>query len=433
MNDAALSSLAPKLSPTLAINEAIKSRIRGGDEIIHLGFGEAGIPVHPLLRQTLAAASADGGYGDVAGNPALRESIAAYFTRRGLDTEPSQIVVGPGSKALLYALMTALQGDLVLPQPAWVSYAAQAMLARKHVISVPIPPETGGIPDPARLREEVERARAEGRNPQLLLVTQPDNPTGTFPSRSRLEAVLAEAKACGLFVISDEIYGDLVHTGEGFTSAATISPTDCVLTSGLSKSMALGGWRVGVSRVPDTTFGQALLERVLAIASEIWSCIPGPVMAAAQVAYDEPPEIVAHVHASRRLHTQVSQALYRAIQAVPGLTCRPPTTAFYLYPDLEGARGSLGACGIDGSSALARALLEGHGIAVLPGDAFGDEPSALRLRIATSLLYGTTDDERWGALEAAAADKASELASVMRAADRLYAALDTLAAGGRAR
>jgi aspartate/methionine/tyrosine aminotransferase len=433
VNDAALWSRAPKLSPTLAINEAVKARIRGGDEIVHLGFGEAGVPVHPLLRQALAAASADGGYGEVAGSAALRESIAAYYTRRGLDTERSQIVVGPGSKALLYALMIALEGDLVLPQPAWVSYGAQAMLARKHVIPVPIPPETGGIPDPARLRAEVARARSAGRNPQLLLVTQPDNPTGTFPSRSRLEAVLSEAAACGLFVISDEIYGDLVHTGKGFTSAATISPTNCVLTSGLSKSMALGGWRVGVARVPDTTFGQALLDRVLAIASEIWSCIPGPVTAAAQLAYDEPPEIVAHVHASRRLHSQVSQTLYAAIQAVAGVTCRPPTAAFYLYPDLEGARGSLRASGVDGSSALAHALLEEHGIAVLPGDAFGDDPSALRVRVAASLLYGTTDDERWAALEAAAADRAHELASVMRAANRLHAALDALAAGRRAR
>lgn len=421
-------SPGPTVSPTLAINEAIRSRIRAGENIVHLGFGEAGVPVHPLLKEALCSASADGSYGDVAGSPSLRRAVASFYGRRGLETDESQIVVGPGSKALLFALMLALDGDLVVPRPAWVSYAAQASLAQKQVVRVPIPSDIGGIPDPEQLVAEVDLARAAGCSPRILLVTQPDNPTGTFPARPRLEAVLAKARSCGLFVISDEIYAELVHAGEGFTSAAAIDASGCVVTGGLSKSLALGGWRIGIARMPRTAFGRRLGERIRAIASEIWSCIPGPVQGAARLAYNEPPELVAHVDASRRLHAQVSRAMYATVHAA-GAMCREPTAAFYLYPDLGGAREHLGQHGVDGSATLARALLDQHGIAVLPGDAFGEDPRELRFRMATSLLYGRTEEERWTALEAASARSASELPAVADAAARLQVALQWILAG----
>jgi aspartate aminotransferase len=138
---------APLLSATLAINEDVKRRIRDGERILHLGFGEAGLPIHPTLLDALAAGASEGGYDPVAGDPVLRQAVADFYARRGLETDASQIIVGPGSKAILFALMLALEGDLVLPRPAWVSYEAQAFLAGKRVIRVPIPREAGGIPD----------------------------------------------------------------------------------------------------------------------------------------------------------------------------------------------------------------------------------------------------------------------------------------------
>ncbi len=414
----------PGVSPTLAINEAVKRRLAAGEDIVHLGFGEAGLPVHPLLREALGAASAEGGYEEVAGSPALREAVAGYYRRRGLDTELWQIIVGPGSKALLFALMLSLEGDVVLPRPAWVSYAAQARLARKRIVWVPIPAEAGGLPDPERIRGLVSGARDLGNDPRILLITQPDNPTGTLARRSLLQAVVAEADECGLQVISDEIYADLVHPGTKFTSAATISES-CVLTGGLSKSLAIGGWRLGVVRLPATPAGRALGERFRAIASEIWSCIPAPIAAAAQLAYAEPTPIVEHIDLSRRLHAQVSAAIHGAFREA-GAACRPPTAGFYLYPDLDDWRDELVELGVESGVALARLLLEQHGIAVLPGDAFDDPPEALRFRVATSLLSGQTDSERWGALAAAADGEAASLPAVETAVKRLREALESL-------
>jgi aspartate aminotransferase len=390
---------APQLSPTLAINERVHNLVAAGHDVLHLGFGEAGLPVHPLLQEALSRAVGRGGYGPVAGGTAVRDSVAGYYRRRGVETDPAQIVVGPGSKALLFALMVAIDGDLVLPQPSWVSYAAQAALVGKRVIRVEIPPECGGIPDPVALDVAVRRARADGLDPRLLLLTQPDNPTGTVPSRAMLGCTLDVARACGLFVISDEIYADLAYEEGVFTSAAAIESENCVVTSGLSKSLALGGWRVGTLRVADNDAGRRLRGRVCSIASEIWSCLSAPIEAAATIAFAEPAELVERLRLSRRVHARTSLAVYRTMVEA-GAECREPTAAFYLYPDLGEHRVALAAQGIRTSEQLATALLERFGIAVLPGVAFGDDERALRFRAATSLLYGTTAEERLQALEA---------------------------------
>src|SRR5690242_15563794 len=100
------------ISATLAANEDIERRRRAGERVLHLAFGEAGLPVHPALGERLAEASGCNGYGPVAGAPALREAAAGYWSRRGLPTDPDLVVCGPGSKPLLYGLLPAIGGDV---------------------------------------------------------------------------------------------------------------------------------------------------------------------------------------------------------------------------------------------------------------------------------------------------------------------------------
>jgi aspartate aminotransferase len=410
------------LSPTLAMNEAVRLRQARGERVVHLGFGEAGLPVHPLLRAALERSSGANAYGTVAGSTALRTNVARYYARRGLETEQEQVLVGPGSKALLYALLMILDGDLVLPRPAWVSYEPQAVLAGKEVLRVDIPTEAGGVPDPARLGDSIALARKRGLDPRILLLTHPDNPTGTFASTDLLTAVLGIAREDGLLVISDEIYAELAHAPDKFVSAATIDPDNVVVTGGLSKSHALGGWRVGVLRTPPNDEGRRLIDGLKSVASEVWSCLPAPMDAAAVVAYDEPPELAEFVRAARDLHRTVSRAVFEVV-AGAGLACRRPTAAFYLYPDFAPVRERVAELGISTSVGLADHLLEQLAVAVLPGAAFGDE-TALRARLATSLLYGETEDERWEALSAGPG--AARLPRVRSALQTLSEALATL-------
>ena len=307
------------------------------------------------------------------------------------------MVCGPGSKALLFGLMAAIGGDVAVTRPSWVSYAAQASLAgrvaafraRLH----PAYPTRGSWP--ARCRRPGPRA---GRSARVIL-TLPDNPTGTLAAPEAVRAVCAVAEAHDLIIISDEIYRDLVHDDDTpFASPASISPERTVVTTGLSKNLALGGWRLGVARLPEGWLGRELRTRLLGIGSEIWSAPAGPVQQAAALAFSEPPAITERVALSRRLHAAVARAVARG-SPPPGRPVPAPQAAFYLYPDFTPlADVLLQRHGITSDESLADVLLHKYGVGVLPGCAFGDQSWRLRLRVATSLLYGDTDAQRTAAL-----------------------------------
>lgn len=413
-------------SPTLALNDLARRRIEAGERITHFGFGEARLPVHPLLFETLVGAAGNGAYGPVGGSVALREAISGYLARRDIDGAPGTIVASPGSKASLFALAMAIPGDVVVTEPSWVSYAGHAALLGKQVVRVPIPDDLGGIPDPEKLVATTRAARERGLAPTMVCITNPDNPTGTAAPTARLEEVLAAAREAELLVFADEVYLDLAHRPEEVSSAAALDPDNVFLTAGLSKSLALGGWRVGFLRTPQTAFGEEVAGAARAIASQIWSCLPPPVEAAAQVAFEEPAAIRDYLVESRDLHRQVVEVAYDVVTTA-GAVSRPPSGGFYVYPDMEGAREALTAKGIPDGAALASALLEDFGVVVLPAAAFGEDPAALRFRVATSMLYGENDAERREALEAGRTGEAPALPRIADALARLGEALTEVA------
>jgi aspartate aminotransferase len=321
-------------------------------------------------------------------------AAASYFERRRMPTDPDQLIVAPGSKALLMAVIAAVPGDVLLPRPCWVTYPSQARFLRRRYHTIPVPAGYGGVPDPVSLRRAIGWARAEGGNPGLLVLTVPDNPTGTLAPPEAVRAVCAVAEQEHLVIVSDEIYRDLVFDPTTpMLSPAEVAPDRTVVTTGLSKSLALGGWRIGVARFPDSERGHEVRHRVLAIASEVWSTLAGPMQQVAEYAFSEPPELRAHVVRSAELHGAVAGRVHQILSAV-GASCRPPSAGFYVYPDFEGRRKALATRGVVDSASLESHLLERYGIAVLGGQHFADCPRALRFRAATSQLYGDTEDQR---------------------------------------
>lgn len=277
------------MSATLAADEAMARRRRAGEQVLSMTSGEIGLPAHPALRERLAAAADENAYGPVPGSEALRAAAAGYWGRRGLATDPALVVAGPGSKPLLFALLLAVGGDVVVPVPSWVSYAAQARLAGARPLGVPTLPGQGGVPDPERLHEAVTVARAAGRDPRSVVVTVPDNPTGTVASPEVVRQLALVARELDLVIISDEIYCDLVYASSApAESPARHAPERTVVTTGLTKNLALGGWRTGVARLPDSELGRALHGRLVSIASQIWSSPTAPVQTAAAYAFGEP-------------------------------------------------------------------------------------------------------------------------------------------------
>ena len=389
------------MSATLAANEVMARRRQAGEPVLPLAFGEAGLPVPPALRDALSAVTGGNDYGPVAGRPELRAAAAGYWTRRGLPTTADAVVAGPGSKPLLFGLLLALGADVAIPQPSWVSYAAQTALAGARSHLVPVPPGQGGVCDPAALATVVTQARAAGRRIGSVIVTLPDNPTGQLAEPGTIRALAEVAAEHGLVIISDEIYRDLVYdTAPSFTSPAALAPARTVVTTGLSKSLALGGWRTGVARLPDGPPGRVLRDRLLGIASEIWSAPAGPMQQVAALAFSEPPEITERIQRSRCLHATVCRAV-AATFAAAGVAVPAPQAAFYTYPDFAPWREHLaGRHGVVTGAGLATHLLDAYGMCVLPGSAFGEEDGALRLRVATSLLYGETSEQQERALAA---------------------------------
>ena len=389
------------VSATLAANEELAARRRRGEPVLALAFGEAGLPVHPRLAAELAATAGFGAYGPVAGSQRLRAAAAGYWSRRGLQTDPDAVVAGPGSKALLFGVLLGLGVDIAVPKPSWVSYAAQATLTGVVPHFVRGVPGEGGICDAAALDAACRASRAAGRPIGAVLVTMPDNPTGRLASPAAVRDLCATAERNDLIIISDEIYRDLVHDpATPFLSPAAVAPHRTVVTTALSKNLAVGGWRIGVARMPDGAAGPAMRRRLLGIASEIWSAPAGPVQQAAAVAFDEPADLTDRIAQSRSLHEAVCQSVAR-VCAEAGLSIARPQAAFYLYPDFEPWRGHLrGKYDVQTGADLVALLLNRYGTGTLPGSAFGESASALRLRLATGLLYGDTNDQREQALAA---------------------------------
>jgi aspartate aminotransferase len=373
-------------SATLSVNEAVAKRRAAGSEIIHLGFGEASFPLHPLLATALAEAAKSTAYAPVLGMPKLRKAIAEYLARkRGLAFSSDQIIVAPGSKPLLFALLQVLEGDLLLPVPSWVSYAPQAQLAGRKVIGI----ETDSVDchriTPHALSQAMLQARNNGANPRILIVNSPSNPTGSMFERDDVEALALWAREESITIISDEIYAELAHGWREHVSPASFYPEGCIVTGGISKAFSAGGWRLGYAALPPTSAGTMAMVALRSLASEIWSSTTTPVQEAALVAYSPNESIEQYVHQSALVHGYLADRLYTSLVDMD-VPCPRPAGGFYLYPDFSSWRSALASLGIKTGSELVHYLLEEWDIATLPSSAFGEPKESLRLRLSTSLL-----------------------------------------------
>jgi len=359
-------------SPTLAINERVRALRDRGVSVFHLGFGESPFPVHPLIQAALAD-NADKNMSE------LRELARTYYAEKfGFDAQTFKAIIGPGSKELLYDIQLALRGDLLLPVPSWVSYAPQAGLTGDQVIKIPTSLSEKHHITSGSLEIAILAARQDGLNPKKLILNYPNNPTGLSLSPPRLAEIAEVCKMYGVLVISDEIYGLVNHRGDHL-SIAEFYPEGTIVTTGLSKHLSLGGFRLGVALVPETL--SHVYDAVVRIASETWSTVSSPIQYAAVKAFEQDPAIEAYIGDCTRIHSLVSGYL-RQVLVEMGVDYPPLDGAFYLYPDFEKFREALAAKGVRTSEDLARVLIDEVQVATLPGTAFGADPETLTLRLA---------------------------------------------------
>lgn len=363
-------------SPTLAINELCNRLRRDGRTIYKLGLGQSPFPVPEVVVDALRTAAHENDYLPVRGLPELRAAVAAHHrSTQGLDLTADDILIGPGSKELMFLTQLVLDAELFVPSPSWVSYVPQARLAGRRATWIPTRREDHWHLTPNELAKALERA-APGR--KVLMLNSPSNPNGYRIERAVLAELGRVARDHGIVVVADEIYGQLDHEGR-VDSIATFYPEGTIVSSGLSKWCSAGGWRLGTYAVAPQL--RWLLDALSVVASETFSAVSAPIQYAAVTAFRGGPAIDAYVRTTRSvLRALGGRCAERLRQG--GALVETPHGGFYLFPDFTPLAASLSARGVQSSAELCRRLLDETGVATLPGSAFGRPDAEMTLRLS---------------------------------------------------
>lgn len=385
---------------------------------------EAGLPVLPVLSDILAAAAGVSAGEPPGGGPLLREAAVGYWWRRGLRTHPAEVVAASGAQSLLFALLGAYDGDVLMPRPCPAWWTPQVRLLGRPAYHVPVPAECGGVPDPFALLETVRRVRAEGGRPRLLLLSVADDPTATVAPPETVREACEAALGEGLHIVSDETWRDTVHEPHEtvLVSPAEMYPQDVTVISDLAGALTPTSWPIAIARFPESEQGEARRARTLDILTALGAVVPAPVAAAAAHALDEPPDVAERAAGAAALHAQVAAAVHHLVLKA-GAVSRPPQAGRHLYADLGPLRGRLAELGVGDSMELEDHLTERLDMPVPGGHRFGDELGALHVRLDTAPFLGATAEER---LESLTSPAPLELPHVAGALERLGSVFDDL-------
>lgn len=375
-------------SATLAINRRSTELEKQGREILRFGLGQSPFPVPELVVNELKERASEKDYLAVDGLYELREAVANYYQRRwGIDSAPERIMIAPGSKELIFILQLVYSGDILIPTPAWVSYAPQAQIVGRHVSFIETKAENRFLLHAAELDA---CCRKEPDLPRLLILNYPSNPTGQTYSSSELQELAEVARRYGVIVLSDEIYGE-THFRNKHDTLARYYREGTIVSSGLSKWCGAGGWRLGVFNFPEELLW--LRRAMCVVASETYTSTSAPIQWAAVKAFEGGAEIDSYLASSRKVLDLLSRYICTELSS-SRVKFHEPAGAFYLFPSFEEYREHLAKKGIRGSKMLMDRLLDETGIAALPGVEFGRTPEELTARFSFVPFDGRVAQEQ---------------------------------------
>lgn len=363
-------------SSTLAINEKSKRLISEGRKVYKFGLGQSPFPVPEPVVEALRQNAHQKDYLPVRGLLSLREAIAEFNQRtQNIQSSADDILIGPGSKELIFILQLVYYGDLIIPTPSWVSYFPQARIVGRHVQWVPTSAADGYRLTPEKLDLI---CRTDPNRPRVVILNYPSNPTGcTYPA-DKLKQLAAVARKYHIVMVSDEIYGMIHHQGQ-HVSMARYYPEGTIISSGLSKWCGAGGWRLGTFSFPPQL--SWLREAMATVASETFTSTSAPIQYAAVTAFEGGPLIDQYLQDSRRILRYLAKIIRQKLLAAH-IDVPQVQGAFYLYPDFSFYREKLRARGILTSAEMCEAVLNETGVAMLPGIDFGHQPDEMLARMA---------------------------------------------------
>lgn len=359
-------------SPTLAVSQRARELKAEGIDVIDLGGGDPDF-ITPQHIRDAAIDSMNGGdthYAPSPGTPALLEAIATKLkSDNGISVNPkTDIIVTPGGKSAIFqACMAFVEPgvDVMLFEPAWVSYQPMVELAGGRSIGVPLDPDNGF---------EITRDLLEQYvTPQtrVVLLNSPNNPSGRVATMDELTTIADFAKEHNVLVFTDEIYEKIIFGDHTHISIATLPDMhERTLTfNGLSKAYAMTGWRLGYVAGPTD-----LIKKIMILQSHTVTCATSFAMAGGAAAYNGPQDII---HEMVAAWDRRRQLITDGLNAVKGLNVAPIEGAFYGYVDGRDTGHSI--------EDLCKKLLDRAHVAVVPGPAFGESCTGhFRLSFATS-------------------------------------------------
>lgn len=401
-------------SPTFAINDQCIRLAAQGKKVFKLGLGQSPFPIPPHIVEALARNASERSYEPVQGLLALREAVARFHQYSdGLDVDPSHVMIGPGSKELLFLLQLTFNGEIIIPTPSWVSYAPQARIIGHRIRFARTTFDNRWRLLPVQLSRLIKRS-AQPDRPRMLILNSPGNPCGMAYSRQELRALAEVAREHGIIVLSDEIYGHLHHM-DNHVSIARFYPEGTIVSSGLSKWCGAGGWRLGTFAFPPQLGW--LMKAMVAVASETYSSVCSPVQYAAIEAFTLNEATHEYLMSAQKILRRLGSECAAVLQEA-GINVHVPEGGFYLFPDFSKAIRKK-RWRIDTSDQLATRLLEDTGVAVISGRAFNRPAKELTARLA----YVNFD----GAAALSAAQEVPEVVTLPENFTRTYCS-DTLEA-----
>lgn len=358
-----------KATPRSLVREMFEMQA-GLDNVVSFALGEPDFdaPAHAVQAAVDSLRRGETHYTPNAGIPALREAVARSYQERGLDYRSQEVIIGAGAISILCLACTAvldIGDEVLLPDPGWANY--QGLIT-----------QVGAVPVPIRMTEEngfmydVEDLRAAiTPRTKLILVNSPSNPTGGVASADNLRKIADLAKEKNLYILSDEIYHELLWDGSAYTSIASFPGMKerTILVDGLSKKYAMTGFRVGWAAAPEEVVAAMtkLLENVISSVNE-------GVQWAGVAALTGDQSCVKNMldHYRRR-----REIIVDGLNRIPRLSCLPPKGAFYAFPNISQT-------GLSSRDFAIRLLQETHTV-VAPGAGFGAGGEGfIRLSYATS-------------------------------------------------
>ena len=282
-----LKNLVKNLEPssTLKINEISNELQNKGQNIIRFGFGQSPFQVPKDIVNELKNNAHQNKYLSMQGLKELREVVAKYTSNKKIyNYESENVIIGPGSKELMFLLHVIFDGEIILPTPSWVSYAPQAILGRNKIQNLKTKRENNWFPTAEDLEKIIKKNTDKN---YLLFLNSPNNPSGQVCKN--LNEIRNVANKYNLIILSDEIYSELTFEDD-YKSISDFCPEKTIISTGLSKWCGAGGWRLGYFIVPDSL--KLIKDTINVLASETFSAVSAPIQYAAIQAYDKIIQII---------------------------------------------------------------------------------------------------------------------------------------------